>query len=62
MGVQTLTLSYTVESMKCDFQASFLASAFARPCFGHKPKAKVVTLIAYEQTNNTNGFCRAHAQ
>ncbi len=61
-AVQTFTLSYIAGSMKCDSQASFLANTFARPCFGHKPKDKVVTLIAYDQINNTNGSCKAHAQ
>jgi hypothetical protein len=38
-----LTFSYTPKSMKCDSRASFLACTFASPCFGRKPKVKVVT-------------------
>ncbi len=40
--VHSLTLSYTLESMKCDSQPSFLVCTFASPCLGCKPKAKVV--------------------
>jgi len=29
-------------NMKCDSRASLLANTFASPCFGHKPKARVV--------------------
>jgi hypothetical protein len=39
--VHSLTLSYTLGSMKCDSQASFLACTFASLCFGCEPKAKV---------------------
>ncbi len=41
VGVHSLTLSYTPESMKCDSWALILAHTFASPCFGHEPKAKV---------------------
>jgi hypothetical protein len=30
--------------MKCDSWASFLAHTFASPCFGRKPKARVVII------------------
>jgi hypothetical protein len=33
--------------MKCDSWASLLARTFTSPCFGHKPKAKVVTKKIY---------------
>jgi hypothetical protein len=36
-------LSYTLESMKCDFEASLLACTFTNPYFGYEPKARVVT-------------------
>jgi hypothetical protein len=44
-GSFTLTFSHfhTLESMKCDYRASLLARTFARPCFGHEPKARVAT-------------------
>jgi hypothetical protein len=35
------SLSYILESMKCDSRASLLARTFASPCLGHKPKAGV---------------------
>jgi len=41
--VHSFTLSYTLESMRCDSQASLLAHTFASPCFGCELKAKVVT-------------------
>jgi hypothetical protein len=41
--VHSLTLSYTSGSMKCDSWASLLDHTFASPCFGRKPKARVVT-------------------
>jgi hypothetical protein len=44
VGVHSFTFSYTPESMKCDSWASFLTHTFSSPCFGRKPKAKVVTL------------------
>jgi hypothetical protein len=34
--------------MKCDSQASLLARTFVSPCFDHKPKAKVVTIVFQE--------------
>jgi len=30
--------------MRCDSQVSFLVRTFASPCFGHEPKARVVTM------------------
>jgi len=42
--VHSLTLSYTLGNMKCDSQTSFLACTFASPCFGYKPKPRVVTI------------------
>jgi len=45
VGVHSLTLSHTFENMKCDSQASLLARTFASPYLGHKPKARVVTLL-----------------
>jgi len=45
VGVHSLTLSHTPKSMKCDSRASLLAHTFTSPCFGRKPKAKVVTLV-----------------
>jgi len=44
VGVHSLTLSYTPESMKCDSQASLLACTFASPCFGRGPKVRVMTM------------------
>ncbi len=44
VGVHSLTLSYTLESMKCDSQASFLARTLTNPCFGHKPKVRVAIM------------------
>ncbi len=41
--VHSLTLCYTLGNMKCNSQASLLARTLANPCFGHEPKAKVVT-------------------
>jgi hypothetical protein len=42
--VHSFTLSYTPESMRCDFWASLLAYTLASPYFGYKPKVKVVTI------------------
>jgi hypothetical protein len=44
VGVHSLTLSYTLRSMKCDSRTSFVARTFASPWIGHKPKARVATL------------------
>jgi hypothetical protein len=41
--VHSITPSYTFGSMKCDFWASLSARTFVRPCFGCKPKVKVIT-------------------
>jgi hypothetical protein len=43
--VQSLTLSYILESMRCDSQASLLVFTLASPCLGCEPKAKVATLM-----------------
>jgi len=53
VGVHSLTLSYILGSMKCDFRASFLAHNFASPYFGCEPKARVVTL-AMDNIDNMN--------
>jgi hypothetical protein len=45
--VHSCTISYTHESMKCDFKASFLAHTFASLCLGYEPKAKVVIANIY---------------
>jgi len=42
--IHSLTLSYTPKSMRCDFQACFLAHNLASPCLGREPKARVVTI------------------
>jgi hypothetical protein len=43
--------------MKCDFRASFLACTFTSPCFGRKPKVRVVSLgITYGISRNIS-FC-----
>jgi hypothetical protein len=39
--VHSFTLSYTLESMKCDSQTSLLTHTFASLYFDHEPKAKV---------------------
>jgi hypothetical protein len=44
VGVHSLTRSYTLESMKRDSQASFLARTFASPCLGREPKVRAVTI------------------
>jgi len=44
VGVHFLALSYTLRSMKCEFQASLLARTFASPYLGCKPKVKVATM------------------
>jgi hypothetical protein len=46
--VHSLTLFCTPWSMRCDSRASFLVCTLASPCFGHKPKARVVTKILHE--------------
>jgi hypothetical protein len=46
-GVHSFTLSYTPRSMKCDSWASFLAFTFVSRCFGHEPKARVVTSFEF---------------
>jgi hypothetical protein len=55
VGVHSVTFSYTLGSMKCDFQASLFAHTFASPCLGHKPKVKVATMwIMQFFSNNQN--------
>jgi hypothetical protein len=39
------SLSYTFENMKCDSRASFLTRTFTSPCFGHKPKVRIITIF-----------------
>jgi len=39
----SFTLSFTLENMRCDYWASFLAHTLASICFGYKPKIRVVT-------------------
>jgi hypothetical protein len=41
--VHSLTLSYTLGSMRCDSQASFLARTLVNPYLGREPKARVAT-------------------
>jgi hypothetical protein len=41
--VHSLTLSYTLGSMKCDSRASLFARTFTSPCLGCEPKVKVAT-------------------
>jgi len=43
--VHSLTLSYTLVSMKCDSQASLLARTFASPCLGCEPKVRVAIVV-----------------
>jgi hypothetical protein len=43
------SLSYTPGSMRCDSRASLFARTFANLCFGHEPKAKVVTQILIKE-------------
>ncbi len=43
MRVHSFTFSYTPESMRCDFWASFLACTLTNPYFSCKPKFKVTT-------------------
>jgi hypothetical protein len=39
------SLFYTLESMRCDSQASLLAHNLTSPCLDHEPKAKVATIV-----------------
>jgi len=39
--------SHTLESMKCDSRASLLACTFANPCLRCEPKAKVMTIVLF---------------
>ncbi len=45
--VHSLTLSYTLGSMKCDSQASLLARTFVSPYLGCEPKVRVMTHVIY---------------
>jgi hypothetical protein len=45
--VHSLTLSYTLGSMRCDSRASPLALTFVSPCFGCEPKARVTINIMH---------------
>jgi hypothetical protein len=67
--VHSLTLSHILGRMKCDSRASLLACTFASPCFGHKPKVRVVTRRVYKlhliflvlmgkKETNTNGISK----
>jgi len=47
LEVHSLTLSYTLGSMRCDSWASLLAHNLVSLCFGLEPKAKVVTEMVY---------------
>jgi hypothetical protein len=57
VGVQSLTLSYTLGSMKCDSRASLLARIFTSPCFDRDLKAILRQLwhdlIIYEPHSNS---------
>ncbi len=49
-------------SMKCDFRASLLVRTFISPCFGRKPKARVMTfyvclIVPYYYQNNSTPKC-----
>jgi len=41
--------------MRCDFWAPLLACNLASPCFGHKPRARVVTLNIGLEKVDDNG-------
>jgi hypothetical protein len=41
--VHSFTLFWTLGNMKCDSHASLLARTLASFCFGHEPKARVMT-------------------
>jgi hypothetical protein len=57
-GVHSLKLSYTLENMKCDSRASFLARTFASPCLGHKPKVRVAKVTTNKKVKKK--FVRVH--
>jgi len=48
VGVHSLTLSYTPESMKCNSWASLLACTFTSPYLNCEPKAKIMTVTFQE--------------
>jgi len=41
--VHSLTLFYTLGSMRCDSRTSLPAHSLASPCFGREPKVRVAT-------------------
>ncbi len=43
MRVHSLTLSYTLGSIRCDSWASFSARTLASPCLGRESKVRVAT-------------------
>jgi hypothetical protein len=49
--VHSLTFSYIFGNMRCDSWASFLAHTLASPCFGHEPKARVVTSTSFDHVS-----------
>jgi len=49
--LHSLTLFYTLKSMRCDSWASFLARTLASPYLGHKPKARVPTMSPKGENN-----------
>jgi len=52
--VHSLILSYTLGSMRCDSQASFLARTLASPYLGREPKARVVIVLTCNRTSKLN--------
>ncbi len=47
MGVHSLTLTYTLESMKFHSWAYSWPAPFPSPCLSHEPKAEVVTTMLH---------------
>ncbi|CAM6013519.1 unnamed protein product [Sphagnum balticum] len=47
------SLFCTPKGMRCDSRSSFLAHILASLCFGHEPKAKVMTLDPTLALNKT---------
>jgi hypothetical protein len=58
--VHSLTLFYTLKSMRCDFRASLLAHNLASPRLGCEPKIKVATWLV--RSWNTFGARMNHEQ
>jgi hypothetical protein len=50
--VHSLTLSYTLGSLRCDSWASLLAYTFVSPYLGCEPKAKVTTKHTWKAQYN----------